>query len=279
MKSFHLILAVIAPFALTWNIKADEWLPGSHDKEALHLLRQMTQALPLRTTTLKQVATSFAVDKQPGLTWDQAVAAANMRYGSRQPERAAFLRKYLERGSPESNLSELQLPEYGVGMTTGSGRSKGFVIGLPEEPSAIIWFSIANDKLVGAPTLTLTSATVDGVVYGNLNFDLADCLTSAHLQVPLNSRRLTVGQNTSGKGGVNFYHATFSAGDRSAMDDSESIHFSPEMAITERWVQMPNQLRYREVYEKGRLRKRLHYAERQVAGGTETYVKKEDDFP
>lgn len=279
MKSFAILPAVIASWALTWNIKAGEWLPGSHDKEALRLLQQMTQALPLRTTTLKTIDSSFAVEKEPGLSWDQAVAAANMRYGTRQPERAAFLRKYLGQGSPESNLSELQLPEYGVGMTTGSGRSKGFVIGLPDQPTAIIWFSIANDRLVGEPTLTLTNSTVDGVVYSHLDFDLQDRLISALLQAPLDSRRLTLGQNLSGKGGVNFYHATFHAGDRGGMDESESIHYSPEMVITERRVQMPNQLRYREVYEEGRLRKRLHYAERQVAGGTETYVKKEDVFP
>lgn len=280
MKSFSFLLAAISSTAITWSIHAEELQPGTHDAEALRLLHQMSQALPLRTTTLEKIAPSFAAEKQPGLTWDQAVAAANTRYGSRQPERAAFLRKYLEDGSPEARLSELQLPEHGVHTTTGSGRSTGFVIGPPEKPEAIISFFIANGRLVGAPSLTLTSLTVDGVAYRHLDFDSEDRLVSTRLQFLADSRLMTheLGQNISGKDGTDFYYAIF-YGTKGAIDQSERLHFSPGRVMTERWVSIPNQSDYREFYEQGRLRRRLHYDKRQVKGGTETYVKKEELFP
>src|ERR1700689_5032695 len=74
-----------------WNLLD----PGSHDDEVRALLRSMTEALPLRTTTLREIAPAFIVEKQEGLTWEQAVADADRRIGAGQPERALFLRKYL----------------------------------------------------------------------------------------------------------------------------------------------------------------------------------------
>ncbi len=70
--------------------RANEYLPGKHDSEALRLRRSMSEAIPLRTTALKDIAPEFAVEKQDGLTWEEAVAEASARFGRRQPRRAAF---------------------------------------------------------------------------------------------------------------------------------------------------------------------------------------------
>src|SRR5204863_3383083 len=124
--------------------------------------------------------------------------------------------------------------------------------------------------------LTMASAVVDGVVYEYLGFDLNDRLMSAGRQLPPDAHgvKITAGENTTGQGGVNFFWVMIS----SAGDESETIDYTPELLINSRSVNNATQ-RYREFYENGRLARRLHYADREVQGGTQTYVAKEEKFP
>ena len=238
----------------------------------------MSDAIPLRTTSLLTIAPEFVVEKRAGLSWGEAVAEANSRFGQRQPHRAAYLRKYLGDGSPESHLAELQLESSRSGASTGSSRSIGFVFGPADKPTATITVWLAHrGPLQSEPILSLSTATVGGVVYSYLSFDSSDRLTSAARQLPANSKgaTFTVGQNTSGRGEVNFFWVRISARE----GGSESINYTPELVIRERSVSTPGQLDFREVYENGMLRRRLHYNTRQVAGGTQSYVEREESFP
>ena len=270
-------LAAISLVAFCLSATANGFQPGEHDKEALRLLRAMSVAIPLRTTSLPKIAPDFAVEKDAGLAWNEVVAVANSRFGQRQPERAAFLRKYLGKGSPEVQLGELQLSVSGMSTRTGGGASRGFVFGPVAKPTATITVWIAQDQLIDEPTLGLTTATIEGVVYSNLVFDLSDHLISANRQLPPNANgaTLSVGQNTSGAGGVNFFWVQISAPGGA----SESINYTPDLVIRERWVNAPGQLDFREVYENGILRKRVHYNKRQVEGGTQSYIEREEKFP
>ncbi len=167
-----------------------------------------------------------------------------------------------------------------MSIGTGSGTSSGFVFGPVDKPTATItvWLAkVAKGKLMDDPTLSLTTATIEGVVYSNLLFDLNDRLISANVELPKNSEGETVnvGQNTTGLGGVNHFWMRITA----PGGVSESIHFTPELVIKERWVTIPKQHHYREIYENGSLRRRDHYKERQVEGGTQSYVEKQEKFP
>ena len=277
LKTPNMTFAAIALVAFCLSVSANGFQPGEYDEEALRLLRTMSVAIPLRTTSLPKTAPDFAVEKHAGLAWNEAVAEANSRFGQRQPERAAFLRKYLGKGSPEVQLGELQLPVSGMSVGTGSGTSRGFVFGPADKPTATITVWVAQGQLIGEPTLGLTTATIEGVVYSNLVFDLSDHLISANRQLPPNSNgaTLTVGQNTSGSGGVNFFWVRISAPGGA----SESINYTPDLVIRERSVSTPGHLDFREVYENGILRRRMHYNKRQVEGGTQSYIEREERFP
>jgi hypothetical protein len=237
----------------------------------------MSRAIPLRTTSLQKIAPEFVVEKHVGLMWSEAVAEANSRFGPRQPERAAFLRKYLGKGSAEIQLAELQLPISGGSTITGGGISRGFVFGPVDKPTAEITVWTAQGKLIGDPTLDLTTVTVEGVVYRELSFDVGDRLISTNLYLPPNSKGATIvaGQNTSGEGGVNYFWVSISA----PGDESELISYTPDLVIKERRVSTPGHRDFREVYENGILRRRMHYNKRQVEGGTQSYIEREERFP
>jgi hypothetical protein len=229
----------------------------------------------MRSTLLGEIAPAFAVAKHPGLTWDEAVSEANARFGIRLAERAAFLRKYIVNGSPEAQLAELQLRS-GGGTIMGGGISKGFVIGPPNNPVATIYVWVSQGRIVGEPTLWLAHAKIKGVTYDELIFDLNDCLISTNQSLgKINGSALTIGQNTTGEGGVNHYWAQVSGPD----GESETIRFTPELVIKQRWVWIPNRPDVREDYEDGKLRRRAYYGKRQVGGGTETFVEREETFP
>ncbi len=271
----------MAFLALTPATNADEYIAGEMDQEALRLLRIMSQSLPLRTTTLQQIAPEFVVAKSAAPTWSDALADANARFGPRQPQRAAFLRKYLERGSSEADLDELglHLSLASGGAVTGAGSSKTLAFGPAEEPTATLMVWIAQGKLIDRPTLSLPGVKIEGVDYCYLTFDVNDRLISAARILPEaqtgSKRLLVVQENTTGEGGVNYYSASIAG----AAGESESIDFTPDLVIKTRWVTFPSHESYHESYENGRLRKRTHNKDRQVANGTENYIDRVETFP
>ena len=132
--------------------------PDAEDEEALRLLRTMTRVLPLRAASLATIAPDFAVEKRAGLVWEEAVAEANSRFGQSQPQRAAFLCKYLTKGSSELQLVELRLPAARFSGGDGGTMSKGFVFGPPDKPTATLSVGIAETRIVAEPRLTLATA-------------------------------------------------------------------------------------------------------------------------
>src|SRR5215207_4784517 len=108
MRLFRIILTLVALSAVPGRAEGPPFLPGQHDKEGAKLLRTMSRVIPLRITRLQTLAPEFAIEKRAGLTWAEAVAEADSRYGKKDPKRFAFLRRYLAPGSPEINLADLQ---------------------------------------------------------------------------------------------------------------------------------------------------------------------------
>lgn len=153
------------------------------DARAIELLRAISETFPTRLT-LQEFAPKFFVDKKEGLSWDEAVAEANQRFGKKQPERASFLRQYLYEGLSEEQLTELQLPRSGSRMTTGSGWSASFVFGTLEKPEAQINVWISNGRLLKGVTLHLENAEWKGAAYRSLYFDEGDKLSQATRELP-----------------------------------------------------------------------------------------------
>lgn len=236
MKTKMTTLAGIALVALGLSSgRANALQPGEYDGEAVRLLRAMAQALPLRTTSLQKIAPAFAVEKKAGLTWDEAVAEADRRFGHRQPERAAFLRKYLGKGSPESQLDQLHLRLRGSGFIIPGYTSKELVFEPWHKPTATMWVSVGKGQLLGEPTLRLLGTTIEGVVYTSLAFDLTDHLIAATREmVRTRGATMIVGQNTSSAGVDSFWVqiSTLDGG-------SESLTFTSDLVLTERRVRSP----------------------------------------
>ncbi|MFN0077544.1 MAG: hypothetical protein ACKVY0_13825 [Prosthecobacter sp.] len=293
MKSFTAILSLIGFFA----VSLPAWpAPGDNDAEVLGLLRRIHQTVPLHQIMLKDVAPQFALAKHDGLGWKEAVAEADKRFGTKPEQielRAAFLRKHLVAGMPEADLQALKLTEWGASLSAGSTRSKSFVFGTLEKPTALLHFGIAHGTktLVSAPTLMLVKASVSGFDLERLDFNIDDRLVGWSCQTRLNKSkdRVPLGANNSGSDGVNYFYASITKSD----NQSEDISFTPDLVIKERrvsgkprvanapkmpGVQTTREQDYCEIYEGGKLRKRLHYGERQDKNGTESVIVKEEVF-
>ena len=106
------------------------WQPGKFDDRAIDCLRESTQILKLRATTLKEVAPAYFVAGTENLSWEEAVARADREFGNDGDRRALFLRKFLPDGSPVERLAELKLPDMGFSTGTGSGHSKTYGLGV-----------------------------------------------------------------------------------------------------------------------------------------------------
>jgi hypothetical protein len=86
---------------------------------------------------------------------------------------------------------------------------------------------------------------------------------------------LSLTQGTRGSDGL-FYHMATMAG---PSGESESVLVNADFTLRERRVSVEKRYDFRELYIGGTLRKRLHFSTRQTAGGTETYVQREESFP
>ena len=256
---------------------ASSYQAGKYYDEGLRLLRSMSEALPLRRTTLKEIAPKYAVEKHEGITWEEAVAEAEARFAEDQVKRAAFLRKYLTAESPEARLKELKCEESGMGMGTPGSHSVGFVLGDWNAREAEIRFWVAEHRLSGNASLDVAKKEINGVAYLWLSFDVSDHLTSAsrELHAEKDGTRISILENTSVEGGINFYHVSI----RSPHGEDEMVSFTPELVIKERWVHLFKDISFHEIYEDGRLRMRKHNRNRHVNGGTENYIERVETFP
>jgi hypothetical protein len=253
------------------------FLPGEHDKEAAQSVRAMAQALPLSTTTLQKIAPEFAVEKVPGLSWEEALAAAEKQFGHRQPARAAFLRKYLTKGSPMAQLVELQLSD------TGGPRFDGlrhYWFSSPINSKAYIEVRLVDGKLAAEPELELGDRKLDGVFYPFLRFDAADHLIAAghHILLTDEKGKGWIDESTTPAIAGAPYSVTLNYFDGTG---SETIYYTPEFVIRHRDVINPEQPSYyRDDFEKGVLRKRVHYGVRDLPNGRkEYYPEREENFP
>lgn len=275
MKIIVITMAAIAFLAARTGAMADDLQRGAHDTEVAKLLREMARVLPLRTTQLRKIAPDFAVEKTEGINWPAAVAEADKHYGTHQPGRAAFLRKYLGKGSSEDQLKQLQIAR---GVSIGGAGSWGasYDIGPAGKPIGTIGAWISDGKLVEMPTLGVKNATVEKIDYSDLIFDAHDMLISADRHLPPDSEgvRIVLGENTSGTGGTNFFWVQITT----AHGESETISYNPDLTIKERTVNGTGKQDYREVYDHGKLSRRTYYKTRTSAGGLQE-VDHEEKFP
>ncbi len=279
MRLFRIILTLVAFSVVLGRAEAPPFFPGQHDGEGAKLLRRMSQVIPLRTTRLQTVAPEFAIEKRAGLTWTDAVAEADANYGKKDPKRFAFLRRYLVRGSPEINLADLH-STMSAGNGAGSRRSVHYSLHGPFGASLIgIGVYLDEGKLSADPTLVLPSVTIDGMTYSYLTFDSNDRLIRASLQLPLKPGVLTDGWTLQVSQSIEGDSPFYSLIIYGPTAERESIHFTSEFGIKERSVSYLEGKGMTEIYENGKLRRRVYQNQRQVQGGRMSYIEKEETFP
>ena len=268
--------------ALTaWSVAAPEASEakfGQDDAKVLAALRELVSALPPHAT-LREIAPRFVVDRHEGLSWAEAVEEANRRFGGKQPERAAFLRRYIVKGMSKSQMQELQLPESGMSIGTGTGHSVSYVFGEREKPEATItvWIG-AGETLVSDATIQLEAAEFHGVAYRYLAFDRSDTLERITRELPpeTDGRKISIQAGVGADGALNFYSGWI----QHPSGVMETMRFTPSLLLQEREVDgQPD--RYREEYVEGQLRRRVHYRQRPSPDGkgTETYAAWTDQIP
>jgi len=286
-------------------LSAADFQPGRHDALVVEELRSMIQTAPLRSTTVRDVAPDFVMEKDRDLSWEEALAEANRRFGQRQPQRALFLRKYLTAGAPEARLAELHWMDRGFGLTSGytlygmlewcgeqpvtlqspSGGSAGVSLTVPgrapakyapleiksregntvsidqnaaiakfPKPLARIDTAVRDHALVNVPRLSFPDITVKAVLFSLLTFDENDQLVSAMEEVSPGTGEPAIRLSCfAGSDGLRY-----SASISDAAGDSEMLDYSPDLVLRARWVQLGGRMAYHELYEAGRLRKRVH---------------------
>lgn len=257
--------------------RAGDLVPGSHDALAVQWLRNMARDVPLRETPLAKIAPEWAIEKKADLTWEQAVAEADSRFGERQLERTAFLRHYLNQAVTDAQLDQLKLPEWNI-TRTGPGRP--LAIGSANDPTATITVFVSRGVHYGPPTLTLMNVTVNGVKYGQLTFDEDDRLTGVVCDTKEESgAEFRVGANSWDNNFSWFATVTMPKGLPDM--DNETLRFSPAVVLQERSVRvLAKGLYYQEYFVDGKVRRRVHYQERKVEGSyPQVEVVKEETFP
>jgi hypothetical protein len=263
-----------------------DWRPGRFDEHAVQLLKEATEKLKLGKTTILEVAPKYFVEKGGDLSWEEAVAKADRLFGEDADKRALFLRKFLPAGSPSARLEALKLPDMGLQLETGGGRSSTYGIGVTYEQlgqirrrnaKASLMFVYGQDKTLQPPTLCIEDVELGGNHY-KLYFDVDDKLTGFSregIEVAAEST-IRVGGNTSGAGGTNY----FFAGVTSKNGAHESVDFTPSLVIWRRRVDESQAGKpiYAETYEDGKLRKRVYYGERKSASGTQSFIERTEEF-
>lgn len=274
------LLAVLIWALLPRICPADDFRAGARDEQILGLLRVMARDLPLRTMTLNEVAPEFVVEKVEGLTWTQAVAEAEKRFGRQQPARGVFLSKYLEKGSPETCLTELQWADAAFDGGSNYGHSKSFIVGAHFSPVATIstWLENSRPQLQADATLSMSNINVNGTSYEALIFNRRDHLIRAtqKLAPEENGTFVSFAEDATEEKGANRYYAWIVG----INGEFETVDYTPELRIKERSVTIPGTADYREFYEAGQLRKRLHYGKRKNdLGGEDSILERTEKFP
>jgi len=269
------------------------------DQQAAKLLGETTRLLMLKTTTIREIAPAYSVEKAGDLAWPEALVKADATFHGDLTRQLLFLRKYLPTGSPATCLSLLpKKPDpYSFGMP---GRmSTSFTLAPPgadaasqnevhygpsrpsDPPTVELRFIVGPSgvAIVEPGAVILQNFRIAVSRYDELTFGLDDKLTSFTRTVgfPAMNLKLVIQGNTTGPDGTNYFSAV-------VMDENgrwqQVISFSPALEITWLYVYDPltSKPRYREEYEAGTLRRRIHYGERETAQGTEQIVTTTQEF-
>lgn len=287
---------------LSCQAMAGDFKAGAYDELAREQLRATLAAAPLKDLTVRDLAPDFVVEKQDGLTWEAAVAEANRRFKEKQPERALFLRKYLTAGAPESQLDELGWPPAWAAFNSGPSTyshldwfgaevharlraardqnsgdwRKGMTLDLLQtKPLVRIDTAVVNRALTGAPRLSFPGAKVRGIAFALLTFDENDRLASVLRVIPIADTGATM-QITYPWGPPGSGSWSVSITDRD--HNWESLDYDPGLVLQRRWVQARGQT-FHEIYEDGRLRKRVHTDDAPQLDEKGRYVEKAEVFP
>jgi len=293
----------------------EEVPPGTYDLEILENLKDITKILPLKTTALKDVAPEFFVEAPANLTWEQALSTANKDYAEDRDKRALYLSKFLVKGAPVSRLGELNLREMGNNASTGGGRGVTLGLAIEEEEERTSdwpglgsvkfkpikaratfsfwcshgeWIEVDGKRILdrgqsvlhGRPTLCIPDLKYRERVYKKLSFDHENRLSSFYFRSEPDKLGAVyeIGGNCSGKDGAEFYWASLRYKDQSKA--AEVLSLSQLLGVTERTVAdlKTGKTKYRDIYQNGRLAKRLYYKEIREAAGTQTVIDRVKEF-
>jgi hypothetical protein len=293
MRAITRYAAVLA-IAGTCHAAAQEaYVPGTHNALALRLLKESAAAAVLRKTSLEAACPRYYLPKQKDLAWDQAVRVADERFHGDPMRRALFLWKHLPKDAPSGLLQELHLGSTGIRTECGSGCSMGLIVDplpkdsapnileLPRWRASLTFFNAGQYEAEGKlndGALTVKDVKLNGVSFERLTFAKNDTLVGFQRTVPIanGERELVIGGNTSGKDGANFCYATISAGDKWL----ETLRLNPDLTLWSRSVECPDvaSTMFQEIYDRGKLVKRVHYARLDPATGT-VPITRTETFP
>jgi len=262
---------------------------GEHDAELRAFLNEALSLVTLRETTVADVAPEFALpeaDKEAD--WMEALDIAGKAYPDSPMHCALYLWKHLPENADPALLKDLDLDGDGSVWTTGSGFSHSLILiekaFIPKRDSFIdiievhpkallnFWISHGSDKRLFGPGYL----EIHDVLIGNLSFTALHFDTDEKL-IGFGSKRklpagivLTIGGNTTGTDGTDFYYLNVSINNRRF----ENISLSPDLLIADRWVNdlTTGKTIYREVYQAGKPIKRNFYGEIKSEYGTQSVI-------
>ena len=266
----------------------EPWGPGTCDATILRHLKHTLQVLRDGNITLKDVAPEYHVEAEDGLTWQQALTAADKRFPDDPIKRALFVGHHVTAGMQASQLKDLGVPEamscfigkaYDVPVPFSLGyHTHGYYSAdVNAAPEVQLVFRVntltaagssgdpfgrpVQGTINGPGEVSLDFIQVGGVHFQTLTFDMDGRVTSFWQQtVPV---------------GPSLHAYMEGLWDRS--NDFTAFHVSiypKEDGYIREWIEFTqavkmkqrdvydtetHELTYSEVYEAGRLRQRLHY--------------------
>lgn len=270
------------------------WAPGALDDLIVRHLKQTLSVLRNGDITLKDVAPEYYVEAEPGLTWEQALAAGDKRFPDDPIKRALFVAHYVKAGMQASQLKGLGVPEplpyafvgkaYDVPAPYSLGyHAHGFYTGdVDAAPTAEVTFGVntltaprppdespfgpIRGTINGPGEVSLDYIQVGGIRFHTLKFDMDGRLLFFWKQpVPIGTSLLTDMGGTWERS-ENFTSFDVAIFPKEGGYNHEIIRFEQGLKMKEREVfdAETHDLKYREEYEGGRVHRRLHYRDDSV---------------
>jgi len=278
---------LVAALALTLSAAGrgiNEGAPGAWDAPIARHLKHTLEVLRHGRLSLKNVAAEYYVEAEKGLTWKQALAASDKRFPDDPIKRALFVAHYVKPGMSADRLQDLGVPEAGgcsigkaqwrlVDYTLGYHAHGFYSKDIDAAPKVEVGFRVntvgssaglfdpVQGTIVSRGEVSLEFIEVGGLRFQTLTFDMDGRLTSFWQRpVPVGQALVAI-MDGHWERSENFSIFEVSVYPKSGGAPRERIEFTQAVKMKEREVYdtETNELKYREIYEAGDLRQRLHY--------------------